>query len=48
MGPADPNELNMEVEVCRMQRHQMLEGWGRIHLSGAQRLIVDTQTVVLS
>lgn len=31
--PAGPKEQNMEVEECRPQRHQMLEGWGRIHLS---------------
>lgn len=30
--PAGLTEQNTEVEVCRRQKHQMLEGCGRIHL----------------
>lgn len=34
MGAAGPEEQNKEAEVCKPQRHQTLEGWGRTHLDG--------------
>lgn len=32
MGAVGQEEQNKEAEVCRTQRHQTLEGGGRIHL----------------
>lgn len=37
MVAADPEEQNKEVEVCMLQRHQMLEEWRRIHLESENR-----------
>lgn len=45
VGAAGPEEQNKEAEVCRLQRHQTLEGWGRIHLDSRrerERDVVQT------
>lgn len=41
VGAAGPEEQNKEAAVCRPQRHQTLEGWGRIHLDSRRERDVD-------
>lgn len=44
VGAAGPEEQNTEAEVCKLQRHQTPEGWGRIHLD--TRITQIRQTAV--
>lgn len=39
VGAAGPEEQNKEVGVCRQQKHQMLGGWGRIHLDSRSAVL---------